>query len=652
MGYAQAKQVGKGLHTRCFSRAYVVEDTDTSTRVAFVTVDVAMMSQIAKIRVVEMLEKALPGMYNASNVAVSGTHTHSAPGGYLQYLLFGIAAKGFYKQSLELLVEGIVDSIVRAHNSRAAGTIRMATGELEDANINRSPSAYLNNPAEERSKYKADTDFHMVQLRLTNTNGTDIGALNWFAVHCTSMNNTNVLVSSDNKGHASYLMERENNNGSLPGQGSFVAGFASSNLGDVSPNVNGTFCLDSGLPCDFNTSTCHGKNELCVGRGPGQDMFDSTRIIGERQYNKAKELFDNATTVLQGPVDFRHSFVDMTNVSVVVDGNEERTCPPAMGYSFAAGTTDGPGAFNFEQGDTSTNPFWNAIVHLIAEPTQAQKDCHHPKPILLDTGEIKFPYLWQPRIVDIQVFRLGQLVLLNVPGEFTTMSGRRLRETVREVLIAGGLPPDTEVVIAGLTNTYSDYITTFEEYQVQRYEGASTVYGPHTLSAYTQLFTDMVKAMLAGSPVPEGPSPPDLSAHQLDFITPVIEDTVPWGQKFGDLVKDVNAQYTRGEIAEVTFWSANPRNDPRTGQSFLTIERETPAGAWEVVYTDADWCTRFLWERVGGPVSAHSQATVRWDIEESTLPGSYRIKIFASSKQLFTGKLTPFEGVSSTFQVK
>lgn len=27
-----------------------------------------------------------------------------------------------------------------------------------------------------------------------------------------------------------------------------------------------------------------------------------------------------------------------------------KTCKPAMGYSFAAGTTDGPGAFNFEQG--------------------------------------------------------------------------------------------------------------------------------------------------------------------------------------------------------------------------------------------------------------------------------------------------------------
>lgn len=46
---------------------------------------------------------------------------------------------------------------------------------------------------------------------------------------------------------------------------------------------------------------------------------------------------------------------------------------------------------------------------------------------------------------------------------------------------------DVHVVIAGLTNTYSSYITTFEEYGVQRYEGASTIFGPHTLDAYIQV---------------------------------------------------------------------------------------------------------------------------------------------------------------------
>jgi Neutral/alkaline non-lysosomal ceramidase, N-terminal len=42
-------------------------------------------------------------------------------------------------------------------------------------------------------------------------------------------------------------------------------------------------------------------------------------------------------------------------------------------------------------------------------------------------GYAKTPYPWQPGVVHIQMMRVGQLVILVVPGEFTTMSGRRIR---------------------------------------------------------------------------------------------------------------------------------------------------------------------------------------------------------------------------------
>ena len=38
----------------------------------------------------------------------------------------------------------------------------------------------------------------------------------WFAVHCTSMNNTNHLISSDNKGYASQMFEMAKNGGKFP----------------------------------------------------------------------------------------------------------------------------------------------------------------------------------------------------------------------------------------------------------------------------------------------------------------------------------------------------------------------------------------------------------------------------------------------------
>lgn len=53
------------------------------------------------------------------------------------------------------------------------------------------------------------------------------------------------------------------------------------------------------------------------------------------------------------------------------------------------------------------------------------------------------------------------------------MAGRRLREAVKDTLINNGngeFDNDTHIVIAGLTNAYSQYIATFEEYAHQRYE--------------------------------------------------------------------------------------------------------------------------------------------------------------------------------------
>lgn len=152
----------------------------------------------------------------------------------------------------------------------------------------------------------------MVQLKFVSTTGQPIGIINWYAVHCTSMNNTNPFISSDNKGYAGLLFEGFVNGADImPGkvchcslvslidkrfkyccllttlQGPFVAAFASSNLGDVSPNTMGAKCIDTGLPCDFVSSTCNGRTQKCIAFGPGKDMVDSARIIGEKQFQKA-----------------------------------------------------------------------------------------------------------------------------------------------------------------------------------------------------------------------------------------------------------------------------------------------------------------------------------------------------------------------------
>ena len=325
-------------------------------------------------------------------MVLSATHTHSGPAGFLQYVLFEVTSLGFIPQTLEAMVHGITRAILLAHFNLQPAKIYYNEGELHDANINRSPTSYLVNPEEERARYQYDTDHTVYQLNIFNAMTDEpMGVINWFAVHPTSMNNSNHLISGDNKGLASQLLEKAVNSGTKGGN--FVAAFASSNLGDVSPNLKGPKCINTGEDCDLYHSTCEGRTQNCIASGPGDTMKESAFIIGNRQFLEAKRLLNQAKNglLVDGPVRGINQWIDMSKRHVILDdGTMAVTCPAAMGYSFAAGTTDGPGEFDFTQGANTSNPFWDFVSGLVKDPSPEQEACHAPKPILLDTGEVKF----------------------------------------------------------------------------------------------------------------------------------------------------------------------------------------------------------------------------------------------------------------------
>ncbi|XP_038133881.1 neutral ceramidase [Cyprinodon tularosa] len=654
MGYANSQQKAAGIHTRLYSRAFIIDDG--SQRVVFVTVDVGMISQRLRLEVLKALKEKYGELYRHDNVVLSGTHTHCGPAGYFQYTLFMLAGNGYIKASIEPLVSGIVKSIDIAHSKMKPGRIYRNKGEIYDSSLNRSPHSYLNNPEKERSRYKTNTDKQVLVLKFTDLDGDGIGMISWFAVHAVSMNYTNRMVSSDNMGYASYLLESDKNPGELPGQGGFVAGFSSSNLGDVSPNTRGPYCVNTGLPCDYLNSSCPiGGTKMCQSFGPGADMFDSTQIIGHNIYMKAKELYANAVDEVTGPVRFAHQWVNMTDVTVKInDTHTVSTCKPAMGHSFAAGTIDGGGDLNFTQGAVEGDPFWDGIRDaLLGPPSNETQKCHHPKPILISTGEMNWPLPWHPQIVDVQIIVIGSVAVLAVPGEMTTMSGRRLREAVKEELKSSSTFKNTEVVIAGLSNIYTHYITTYEEYQVQRYEGASTIYGPHTLTAYLHKFCELAKAIVQDrvSELPVGPEPPFFT-NVFSLMGTAAADGKPENTSFGEVLEQVLPLYRQGDGVSVTFVAGNPRHsgDIRD-KTFVTVEiYDNRTETWEVVYNDASWETRFHWLKGS---NRESNATVEWHIPQSAPTGFYRIRHFGHYKELQGLKpiITPYEGSSDVFTV-
>ncbi|MBZ4395648.1 neutral/alkaline ceramidase [Myxococcus faecalis] len=618
MGYGQLSQQTAGLHQRLRSRAFVIVSPCNGRRVAIVSADLGMMFQAVKTQVVERLRARFGAVYSNDNVLLGATHTHSGPGGFSHHTLYNLTTFGFVPQNFEAIVSGIVTSIARAHSRLGEGTLRLEAGELVGASRNRSPEAYRLNPPAERARYAHDVDTRMTLLRLTRAQGGDVGLINWFAVHATSMGNDNHLISGDNKGLASYWFEKAHDKGDT-----FVAAFAQANAGDVTPNILG------------------GTN------GGGADDFEDTELSARKQHDFAARLWARATTPLVGGVDFRHTFVKMDAVDVApeyADGRPRRTCPAAIGLSMLAGAEDGPG-YGVEGASCAViHDLWSQFTCALTTTP-----CQGEKPIVLEMGAM-LPHPWSPDVLPLQLVTVGPLALVAVPFEVTTMAGRRLRRTVLERLSPRGI---TEVVIVGLANDYAGYVATREEYARQSYEGASTHFGPWTLAALQQGFDSLAVGMREGHPVAPGPLPTDLRFIQASLQPGVVYDDKLLWVSFGDVITDAKASYARGDSVKVTFWGAHPKNDLRLEGTYLRVQRKGSIGAWVDVADDGDWETRYRWERESCvPTLGCSHVTVEWHIPRDAAPGTYRILHEGEWKSGWDARVRPYYGASRVFTVK
>ncbi|MFC0627509.1 neutral/alkaline ceramidase [Kribbella deserti] len=619
MGYSKFGQNTTGIHQRQRSRAFVVVDQASSRRIAYVNADLAMIFQAQRDAVLAKLQARFGNLYNEQNLLLSATHTHSGVGGQSHHLAYNLSILGFQKQAFDATVDGMVESIAEAHHNLKAGSISLGRGELTNASVQRSRVAFEANPAADKAAFPQAIDPAMTVLRFQQ-NGVDVGAISWFATHATSITNNNTLISPDNKGYASYGWEHDdkgvrylddNPNG-------FVAAFPNTNAGDMSPNLN-----------------------LRPGSGPTENEWDNARILGDRQRQKAQQVYDGPRVPIEGGVDARMRFVDMSSVQVdpryTPDGQPHRTCPGVVGVSTLAGSVeDGPGIAVIPEG--VTNPFFEALKPFKVDVPPWLISCQSPKLAAVPTGLIEAT----PNIVPIQLVQLGQFHLVAVPGEVTIVAGLRLRRTIAAEL---GVPLEN-VLIQAYANAYSQYVTTPEEYQLQQYEGGSTLFGKYTLPAYQQEFAALAKALKAGTTLPVGPRPTKPATAELNLQTGVVMDSPPPFKSFGQVLTDAAASYQRGATVTVEFATGHPKNNLHRNGTFLEVQRQVN-GQWVRVADDGDWSTRYRWTRLG---IADSKATISWTIPSSATPGTYRIFHRGDSKAL-NGTITGFTGSSRTFTV-
>jgi len=527
LGYGMHFHQIQGVETPQYARAFVIESDDK--KIVFVNADFCFSTNYLKTRVVTRLVLEKPELgYSDANVMITAQHTHSAAGGYTQHLAYNFTTPGFKEDVCMRYANAIFDAIVEADQNKKPGDISHHKAMFDkDAEIcfNRSVRAYNQNPEVgvrvPMKKRHLAADRTMKLLRFDDAGGKPIGSLNWFGVHTTSVSNRHRKVCYDNKGYAADLFET-----SLKEKykdENIVTGFAQDAAGDISPN----------FIWDRRNSEYRGKH---------LDDYESAAYNGKLQSDKAQEIFDSASKIgkkIKGDIDYLLMYADMSAVGIdesYTGGlKHETTSDPTWGMSFLEGTTDGQGAAKIV--GQAVRVFLGSIRQVevmaarMSKNEERQKkvigyyNAHHPKAIVINhaTGvtagalhpeklvvpnfvdpAIKFIKLankvgygkktpWIPQVLPLQIFIIGNLAIVGIPSEITTIAGARLRKTIAEVLEERGV---SEVLLSPYANSYAGYITTYEEYRLQLYEGGHTLFGKWTLAAYQMKFKQMAEELL------------------------------------------------------------------------------------------------------------------------------------------------------------
>ncbi|HZP43171.1 MAG TPA: neutral/alkaline non-lysosomal ceramidase N-terminal domain-containing protein [Candidatus Binatia bacterium] len=480
-GFSIVGRTARGWWTRLHARAVYLEDADGAP-LALVACDLWAVPAGLVDRVAELLGADGETRHvGRDRLVVAATHTHHSPGNFSSSRLYNAYASpraGFDRDLFEFLARRIAAAVREAARRRRPATVRLATLRLAGVARNRSFDAFALDPERDAllaenaalpvapapgwdaDAYRAvDPTLTVLRVDAVGRLGATIAVAAFFAVHATAMGPASEVYSSDLFGVATRLVEERL-------AGSVVALFNGAE-GDVSPDW---------LVQDR-------RSALAVGRRLADGIARGMAEAGPPAESRLEAAFDPAVALAGA------TFTDARGVA-------HRTAADArMGAAAVGGAEDGRTAL-FAAG-------WREGVRGERTPG------HGPKQNLLDPWglELRPPMAgllrWLasppegPRTVPLGVYRMGGLVLATLPGEFTTVLGRRIARGVAEA--AGGAP---RVVLVGLAGEYRSYFTTPEEYDAQDYEGGSTLYGPESGPLVAHALARLASTLAAPAPAP------------------------------------------------------------------------------------------------------------------------------------------------------
>jgi neutral ceramidase len=277
------------------------------------------------------------------------------------------------------------------------------------------------------------------------------------------------------------------------------------------------------------------------GRGPA-----FAEDVGRAEAGAMLEAWRRAGARMSGSPAFETRWTRSCFCGRTVEGGQVASSP-AMGFPFFTGSEENRGPLYDE---TQVN---HEGVRLPADVGPQGRKIEAIGPPAADF----------PSAVPLMVVRLGDRMLVTVPGEATAEMGRRMRAAV---LAAAGPAGIAGVAIAGYANEYLHYFTTPEEYEMQHYEGGSTVFGKYSSNLIAGDLATLAGRLARGEPAPDPVA--------FDPRNGVVPDTRPYepGAERGDIVAQPARVQRLGRAA--FSWRGGPRGlDRPLDSAFVSVER-------------------------------------------------------------------------------
>jgi neutral ceramidase len=519
MGYGPEGQRSRGWRHRLHARALVIED-GAGERAAIVTVDLGQLSPLLHREVAARVRPATG--IGADRLVIAATHTHAGPGhhfGHPSYDEFGTSVSGFDPGMVAFLADRIARAVIEADTSRAEARAAWGTRAIWELTANRSTAPFERNAREWRDRFpkplgstaSGHVDSTLAVLRIDvrdAASGTfrPAGAFTIFAIHGTGNPSANELIDGDIHAIAARAVELhiDSLNAREPAfRPRAVHLLANGAEGDVSPDMPAsTRCQVPTLhrvrrPSGPRTppgpevwiTPDADSQAACLRIGRGEVEFLGT-ALGEA----IVAVYDSLGQHLTRDFAVRRVF---ETARIVGSGGGIALCTPQPGTATLGGADDGRTRY----------AGWRLLGMI--DVGFHEDSAHSTRPRETGCQGVKRPFLGRlqrrmtvrllPEVAQVTLLGLGDVLLVTLPFEATTVAGGRIRNAA-----LGRAPHYRQAVVVGLANGYNQYLATAEEYALQHYEGASTLYGPRT----ADYFVAWTESLAARMPAGGAPSPP------------------------------------------------------------------------------------------------------------------------------------------------